>query len=321
MRGRGGRDPARARRGRLGATLGVVLGLTAGLGGGVEAQAQPRAMAAGAEATDGAVVLRVGWRAGQTVRYRVETAETVEGASAARASSAVVSVQTVSVGADGTGAQRLRVESLRLGAGTLTAGAGGPLVQGLRAAEVRFRQDARGAVTDTALVGVAEAERARVGALVASLRQLGPTLPVGPLRVGDTWETETRQRFVPGPGGALPLDIQRRYTLRALRRSDGAWVADIDTVATARIADGHAVGAIPLRAEGASTGSVRYDLGRAVVLDGHERGTLTLELTVRGRPLRLRARVESSLRAVPEAEVVSSPERPARRHRARRRRP
>ena len=187
MRGPGGRGPARARRGCLGAMLGVLLGLTAGLGAGVEAQAQPRAMAAGAEATGEAVVLRVGWRAGQTVRYRVETAETLEGASTGRASSAVVSVQTVSVGADGAAAQRLRVESVRLGAGTVTEGAGGAVVQGLRAAEVRFRQDDRGAVTDTALVGVAEADRARVGALVASLQQLGPTLPVGPLRVGDTW--------------------------------------------------------------------------------------------------------------------------------------
>lgn len=320
MRGWGGRSPARARRGRLGAMLGVALGLTAVLGGGVEAQAQPRAMAAGAEVTGEAVVLRVRWRAGQTARYRVETTETVEGASTARASSAVVSVQTASVGADGAAAQRLRVESVRLGAGTVTEGAGGAVAQGLRAAEVRFRQDDRGAVTDTALVGVAEAERARVGALVASLQQLGPTLPVGPLRVGDTWETETRQRVVPGPGGVLLLDVRRRHTLRALRQSDGAWVADIDTVSTARVADGHAVGAIPLQAEGASTGSVRYDLGRAVVLDSHERGTLTLELTVRGRPLRLRARVESSLRPVPEAEVVSAPARPARRHRARRRR-
>ncbi len=269
--------------------------------------------------------LRVRWRAGQTTRYEIVTTQDIEAPAPgrpglSRRTEAVAAVETLSVTPDGTATQRMRLESVRLASGSLSPGERGPLVEALRAARMSYRQDPRGAVVGApqgqGLEGAGEV-RSTVEGMLTALLQLGPTLPEGPVRVGDGWDERSEARLAPAPGGDLTLTLARHHTLRSWRLGPEGAVAELDTTWVLRTPEGRAVGQIPMRGEGAGQGRTRLDLGRGVVVDSRVQGTMSVRLTVRGNELTVRSRFDNTLREL----AAGDPGEPSPRGRRRRRSP
>jgi len=297
-----------------------MLGVSCALVSGV-AVAQPVAAAAVVPA---ASVLRVRWRAGQQARYQIVTTQTIEPTSPGRAApplqtEAEVVVSTRSVTPAGTATQHVELASVRLGSEVLPPGTRSPLTQSLRAARVTYTQTSRGAVEGDGprVEGVSDAMRPRVQGMLSALQQLGPTLPEGPVRVGDAWDERAETRLSLGPGAEVVLAIVRRNTLHSLRQAPLGPVAEIDTTLTLSTPQGSALGQIPMRGEGAGQGRLTFDLGRAVLVQSRVQGTMAVHLTVRGRDLTVRSRFDNTLALVPEgaeagAGAAARPGRPRR---------
>lgn len=119
--------------------------------------------------------------------------------------------------------------------------------------------------------------------LQQSIRQVGfPTLPRGPVRVGDTWTDTTR---IDASAMALPAEGEivsvNRATLKGLSRSGAATVADLTVETTFHFEPGaRAMPGMSVQMRGSRADNVRFDVtnGRYMSAAGQQDFTLNMSI-------------------------------------------
>ncbi|MEZ4405970.1 MAG: hypothetical protein R3A52_05795 [Polyangiales bacterium] len=269
------------------------------------ARAQPARPTRGASArSTPATQLRFTWRAGQRVRYAVESEQSMTPGPRTSHSTMVEEVETVSVSPEGVASQRLRVVDLTLDAAVPEAQRRA-LVRGLREVSVEYQQDPRGAIRGARVVGQPdEPVAAFVRTIIEGLEQTGAPLPETAARVGQSWVDRRAMRLQPAPGVTTELDMVNTYTLRALRGAGDARVAVIEAVSEIRSRPGAEVAGVPLTASGGSRGTTEVRLDGAVMQRVETRGTMRVSLRVQGRAVNIEIRTRTLLRASPARATV-----------------
>ena len=271
-------------------------------GAGASAQPQPAADA-GARPTAAAqapVTLRFRYVAGQRVRYTTRTVQMLPGTAGQATTTGAVSIETVRVNADGSAEQRLRVESLDMTGRAIPPEVRERFTRAMRGVTMEYTQNPRGQITARRpATGITPEIRPIVDAVMESLDQMSAQLPESPVSVGQSWNESRTLHLAPGAGANLDMNVNVTYTLREVRGTGTNQTAVIGLAMTTRTAQGAQIATIPVTGAGSATGELVAETGRGAINRSQSNGSMTLELTVRGRSTRVETRFENEMRRAP----------------------
>ncbi|MEI8255905.1 MAG: hypothetical protein WCJ30_09545 [Deltaproteobacteria bacterium] len=241
-------------------------------------------------------VLRWAFQPGRVVRYRTYTSQG-GAATTHHATSALLDLETVRVLPSGVAEQRLRVSELRVWGRMRRVVRDLALDEGLGRATVPFTRDTRGQVT------AAPTSDAVARALVRSIELIQPTLPEGPVSVGESWTIEQRVPLALGLGMGFDLLVRSTYTLRRIGSETDAR-AVIDVAEHLQLGPGSQVSGMPASGEGDALGLVVIVPSRGLVLSSRLAGHIDLVGTAPSGHPTTRVNFQTDMRLEPDGVLV-----------------
>ncbi len=243
------------------------------------------------------VLLRYRYAAGEHHRYLVRSTSTAPAPIGRMVTSMHADMETRSVAPDGSAVIRSRFTGVELTSAMIPAAAAQQIRQGMEGMSVEVTQDARGVVTaHQPATGVSPQLRPIMDGLMQSMEQMGLWLPENPVRVGESWR-QTRTLHLPlGALGALDLDVNVTYTLRALRGPATARRADIAMVTAITMAHPMVIQGVTVEGSGNGTGTLTFDVNAGALHDTLAHVTMLIHTSAGGQSQDIRTQSDSEMR-------------------------